>query len=144
MIGLITGDIARVFRIESQFAGLEIHPVDVEKLGIALVQLNQGSLRMGRLKRDDVGAHFLERSKVARLFGGDVSLIDAPVLIAILILGIEDVLRVELPKQISDAALAIVGDGAIVRFAQSAYPDIEHSLIGGKIGKHGAIRRNLW
>src|SRR5271155_3297769 len=99
---------------------------------------------MGRLKGDYIGSDFVEGRQVARLPGSNVGSIDTPVLIAVLVLGVEDILRIVLPEQVSDAALAIVGDGAIVRLAQSAYPNVEHSLVGGKIGEHGAVGRNLW
>src|SRR5438270_4379794 len=95
------------------------------------------------IKRQNVGARLLERSEVLGLLAGDVGLIDTPVLVAALILPVENVLRIGLPNEIADAALAIVGDDAVVGLAQRAHPDVQHALIGGEVSQHRSVRRNL-
>ena len=94
---------------------------------------------MLRLERHDIGLRLLKRSQILRLLGRNIRLINAPVLVAVLILPVENALRIVLPNKIADTALAIIGDHAVVRLAQRAHPDIQNALIRGKIGEHGPV-----
>ena len=94
---------------------------------------------MRGLKRDNVGAHFLERSQVLGLLGGNLGLIHAPVLVPALVLRIQDVLGVVLPGKIADATLAVMGNDPIIVVAQRAHPNVQHTLVRGKIAEPGAV-----
>src|SRR5208283_1399893 len=143
VIGLPAGNVAGVLRIEGDLAGRQVRAVDVKDVGIALVELDERAIGKGGFEADHLGANFFVRSEVARLFGGKGGLIDAPVFVTILILRVEDVLRVVLPEEIADAALAVIGNDTVVGFAEGSNPDVEHTLIGGEVGKHGTVGRDF-
>jgi hypothetical protein len=92
MVRLSSGHVARVVGVERRFAGLQVHAIGVGHSRVALVQLNQSCFRTGRFERDDVGTDFLVRPQVADLLAGDVSLTDTPVLVAVLVLRVQDAL----------------------------------------------------
>jgi hypothetical protein len=99
---------------------------------------------MARLKRQQISPRFFERGEILGLLAGQVGLVDMPVLVAIFILSVKDVFGIVLPHEVADAALAVVGNNAVVRLAQRAHPHIQDALIGGKIGQQGAVSGNLW
>ena len=78
-----------------------------------------------------------------RLLGRDVGLVEPPVLVAADVLRVEDVLVVVLPMEVADAALGVVGDGAVVALAERANPDIQHAVHGRQVAELLAVGRDL-
>ncbi len=126
--------VARILGIQRDLAAVQLYPVHVEDARIALVQPDQDLVRMLGMGHQILRAHALERGQVARLLGllaRQRHRVEMPVLIAVLVLHIEDARAVLAPAVVADAAPLVSGDLARLRAAIGAlHPDIEHALDG--------------
>ena len=104
-------DVAGVLGGELKLAGGEGEAVDVVELGILPVQGDEQRVGEVAALVHDLGLHLVEGGEVAVLFRGRVHGVYPPVLVAALVLEVDDVPVVLRPEADPDAALAIVGNG---------------------------------
>src|SRR5262249_16414608 len=112
----------------------EVDPVDVVELRLAVVEADQQFL--GKLVADALygGAELLGGGEVVGLLLAEVDAVDVEVLVAVLVLDVEDVLAGVGPEVGADATLLVVGDGfGVVGAVDGADPDVEDALDGGEV-----------
>ncbi len=114
----------------------------VEQALVALVDLHQQRLRLVPFVGDDGRLHLVERRQVPGLLGGDIGLVKTPVLVAVSVLRIQDVLVVVLPAEGVNTAIGIVGDRSVVVLAQGTDPDVQHAIHRGQIPQLRAVGRD--
>ncbi len=109
------------------------------QLGVLAVQRDEQRIREAAALVHYLGLHALERGQVAVLFRGGVYGVDAPVLVAALVLEVDDVPTVLGPEVHPDAALPIVGDRLEVVPADlgtdRADPDVQDAVSRGEVGE---------
>ena len=72
--------------------------MDVVEPRVAIIQGHQHHVGILRISGDNTGLNFFKRSQVACFFSLNIGLIDVPVLVAPLVLGVKHVLAVFLPE----------------------------------------------
>ena len=103
--------------------------MDVVKARIAVVHANQNLVRESRRGRIRDGVDARERRQVAGFAVAQVDGVDAPILIAVRILRVEDEVGVVRPEVGSDSPLGVPRDGA--GGAQVGYggdPDVQNTV----------------
>ena len=152
VVHLPARDPLRVLDHELALAGFEVESVDVVPRRIAVVEAHDDLVRAVVGRGIDLGAHVVERREVAggRDAGGGVGLgagvdgVDVVVLVAALVLDVEDVAAVLAPEVARDGAL--VGrerPGCIERLVDAFDPDVHHVVIGLAEGEVLAVGREL-
>src|SRR5208283_135332 len=137
-------DIPGILGIHVHRCGPQINPVDVKELGIALIHLHQEGVGSLPVISNDVDANFFVRREVLCLLGGNIGLMQTPVLVATDVLGVENVLVVVLPKEVSNAAILVVGNGPVIVLTNGSNPNIQYSVDRSEISQLRPIRRDLW
>ena len=125
-----------------QLAGGEVEPVHVVQLRVVDVEPDEdlvGKVLVGLLHPGlDPG----ERGEVADLVGLQVDVVEAPVLVAADVLGVEQVAVVVGPEERADPAVPVDGDGPGLVRTDGAQPHVEDALVGGEPGQAGAVGRD--
>src|SRR5215213_4060543 len=92
----------------------------------------------------NLGLHVVEGGQVTVPFGGRIHGVHAPVLVAALVLKVDDVSVVLGPEVHPDAAHLVVGHGLEVIAAGGAFhrtdPDVEDAVFGGQVGEAFSVR----
>ena len=135
-------DVAGVLWRRVQVAGGEGEAVDVVEFGVLPVKRDEQRVGEVAALVHDLGLHVVKRGQVAVLLGGRVHGVHAPVLVAALVLEVDDVPVVLRPEADPDAAFAVVGHGLEVleRGPDRPDPDVENALLAGR-GRRGVPRR---
>ncbi len=119
------------------------HEVGVVELGVLAVEGDEQRVGVVSALLDQLGLHAVERGEVAVLFGGGVHGVDAPVLVAALVLEVDDVAVVLGPEKQPDAAHPVVRDGlevsAVRRRPDRPHPDVQDAVLGGQKGQALAV-----
>jgi hypothetical protein len=125
-------DVARVLGHQVESAADQVEAVHVEALRVTPVHRHQdvGGVVVGHV--DDPGPHVVERGEVDRgvVGAGEVGGVDVEVLVAPLVLGVEDARGVPAPGVTPDAPDVVVGDAGVVVGADGAHPHVEAALLG--------------
>jgi len=96
---------------------------------------------MGVARGQDLGLNALERGQIPILGSADVDGMNLPILVASLVLQVEDVVTVRGPGVDADAAIRVVGDHACGgRFAQRGDPDVLHPIDRRQEADRRAVR----
>jgi hypothetical protein len=142
---LPSASVTQVLGNRLDLSALDVDPMDVEQRGMALVHRDQQLGRSRARVVDQLHAHVVERSEVARvgLRGGEIGRVQVIVLVAALVLHVQDLLAVARPQVAGDAARAIVGDAHLVVLADGAHPHVEAAVLGRKVRQLRAIGRDL-
>ena len=122
-------------------AGPEVDLVHVVQLRVAVVEADQDLVGVRALDRDDLRLHLLERGQVARLAAGGRHRVHVPVLVAALVLDVDDVLAVLGPEVLADAAQLVGGDDRVILLADGLDEDVEHALVRRQVGQPLAVGR---
>jgi len=116
-----------------------VQAVDVVELGVVLVDAHQDVV--GEVLVDVVqpGLDIVERGEVAGLAGGQVDVVQPPVLVAAGVLLVDDVLVVVGPEVRADAPVAVRGDGNPHPAGDGAHPHVEDAGVGGDPRQAGPV-----
>ena len=138
---------------ERPLAGRELHLVEVVPGGIAVVEPDVDRVRVGLGHRVDEGPGAFRRGHVARrrhpLSGGGgsgrIDGVDVEVLVAALVLHVEDELAVLAPEVAGDRALGLGGDGPgrLEGLVDALDPDVARAVEGLDEGDVPAVGREL-
>ena len=133
-VGDPADDVAGVFGGEFEIAGGEGEAVDVVELGVLPVERDEQRVGEVAALVQDLGLHAVEGGEVAVLLRGRVHGVHAPVLVAALVLEVDDVPVVLRPEADPDAAFAIVGNGLEVleRGPDRSDPDVQNAVFGAR------------
>src|SRR5205823_8633760 len=113
-------------------------------LFIARVHLHDDLIRDRALNGGDLGADTLERCVVAHRSGIEIDTVDVEVLVAVVVLLIEDRLVVRRPRVIADAALLVGGHDLVIVLANRFDPDLQDVFLVRREPRQSfAIRREL-
>src|SRR5579884_4477526 len=97
-------------------------------LRVLFVHADQQFVREMLIDIDDMYLYILERRQVARLLRFQVGRVQTPVLIACLILNIEDMPVIFGPEVETDAAIRVIRDRLVIILANGSYPDIQNII----------------
>jgi hypothetical protein len=145
-VGNPAGDVARVARVESALAGVQVHAVHVEDARVPAVEADEHLAGVVLVGDHVLGPDPLQGRQITRLAVFQAHRVQVPVLIAAPVLEVEDSAAVTGPGVEADAAAGVVGDAPrrIVGTVHRAHPDVQHSLLrGGEPGQMPAVRREL-
>ncbi len=144
-VGVPAGDVAGVLGHQLQRPGDEVEAVDVEALGIPLVHRDQQGGGVGIGDVDDPRPHALERRQVHRhvLGPAEVGGVDVEVLVAALVLGVQDAGGVAAPEVAADAAGVVMGDTDVVVGPHRAHPHVQAVVLRGQVRQPGAVGADL-
>ncbi len=138
-------DVAGVLADALEGAVAQVHAQDVVEARVAVVGADQhlmGELGVGG---ERVGLCPGEGRQVRHGPGADVDLVEVPVLVAVQILGVDEVLVVRGPEVGADAAAPVLGDRPCggVRARGLGEPQVEDALVGGQEGQAAAVGGDL-
>ncbi len=130
------GEMLRILLQEPALAVVEVEPVNVEDLRITLVEPDQDFV--GETVADflDLRANSGQRRKVRGLAANEIDPVDVPVLIAFLVLQIDDLPIVVGPEIGAYPSFRVVSDGAGgLGFLTRPHPHVQHPINRRQVGQ---------
>ena len=144
MVGYPLTSVRRRFGEQRERAGLEVASPWFGERAVAAVHRHDDLVGMGGLEGDRRGLHAHDRRHVARLAVLDVRDVDVVVLVAVVVLQVEEVAVVPRPAVLEDGALRIPRDRVVVLGADRPDPYLEDVVrIGTQVGQPLSVRRDL-
>ena len=142
MIGHPAGHVAGILRDEREPFGVEIDPVDVEDLRVALVHRDQHFVVIVITIVDDRGLHLLERREVDEVFPVGIDRHHVEIFVALEILQVDDTVR-SLPEISRNVALGLAGDAHGLAAGARPHEHVHAVLIRLHERNAVAVRRDL-
>ena len=137
----IAGEFLIVALDELALAARDVDLIQIVPFCRAIVERDQRHVGPLVRQANDLRLYFAQRRQVALRAGLDIHAVDAPVLVAALILEKQHVAGVFRPQMLADAALAIVGDRLCgLQRSGLRQPHIHHTVPGRKEGEITAVR----
>ncbi len=129
VVGHEAGVAVLVAQLFGQGAGVHVEQVDVEHRGVAVVEADEDLVLVLVRAADDLHAGVLERGQRRLLAARHVDAVEQEILVARLVLHVEQALAVAGPEILPDGAIG----GAVIAWASSGlglgrHPHVEHAV----------------
>ena len=121
-------NVAWVLRVEDERAGGEGQPILVEHRSVTGIERHQNHIGKLRIDRVDVGAHALKGGVVAHRLSIQIDAINMKVLVAVVVLKIEDRPIVAGPEKAADPPLLIGSHSNRILLPDGLDPDLKDIL----------------
>ena len=125
---------------ELALAGRDVDAMEIVEALVAIVEPDEHLVRDAVADLLDARLRAVDRREVLVGAALQVDGVEVPVLVAVLVLHVEDVVVRERPAIGADAALLVLGDGLGLReIADGRDPDVEHAVDAREIGDALAV-----
>ena len=133
-------DVAGVLCHGSEVAGAQVEPLHIEHRAVAPVGADDDLVGGGTRHRHNAGPHAVERSEIAGgAVTGHVHHHHVVVLVATLVLAVQDVLRVAGPRIAHHPAVGVAGHGHGIAALDRPHPHVQQSVERREPRDHGAV-----
>ncbi|GLV53213.1 hypothetical protein KDH_00680 [Dictyobacter sp. S3.2.2.5] len=137
-------DIPRIAHNQLQCTGGHVKLVDVMTSRVVFVHRYQDVIGGVRDRGEETHLYTIKRRQISYHTSLQVHSVQMPVLIATLILEIQEMHVVCYPEVVPHPSIGVARHGVAFPLSNGLYPDIHHVVYGSQIGHSCSIKGNLW